>query len=135
MYQAMNLMTAKQADAGLDDAKDTMAGFMIMCLVAAVFQFFASILFSMWCCCGAADLPKSSKYAFYAAICQTVAFLVFTCSWLLVSVIDWNFFISCFIDLLFYVYIVLVAKRYHAQEVAKGSQGEQAAPIGEPVQI
>ena len=137
MVQGMGLAADKKMDASMDDATDTLLGFTIVCLVSAVFSLIASILFSMWCCCGSADLAKSSKHAFHGAICQTVSFVVFTISWFLMgAIIPWTNVIGCIIDTLFYVYIVMVAKRYHAQcqgsvAVAEGdvAQATEVAPI------
>lgn len=115
LVQSMNLKSM-DASTSLKDASSSILGFTIIALVAAVLQLIASILYSMWCCCGKSDLAKSSKHAYHAAICQTLSFAIFSISWFFMGeVVIWNNFIGCLIDTLFYVYIIFVAKRYHAQ--------------------
>jgi hypothetical protein len=97
------------------DAKDTMTGFLIVSIVSAVLQMIASILMSMWCCCGSADQAKSSKHMYHGTIAQFLAFAVFTVAWFLMPIIVWPALIGTAVDLLWYGYIIMVAKRFHAQ--------------------
>jgi hypothetical protein len=97
-------------------ADESFTGFLIVSIVSAVLQMIASILMSMWCCCGSADQAKSSKHMYHGTIAQFLAFATFTISWFLIPTgIIWPALIGTAVDLLWYGYIIMVAKRFHAQ--------------------
>jgi len=111
-----NTSAADAAKNTIKGAEDTMTGFLIVSIVSAVLQMIASILMSMWCCCGSADQAKSSKHMYHGTIAQFLAFATFTISWFLIPTgILWGALIGTIVDLLWYAYIILVAKRFHAQ--------------------
>ena len=112
-FGATPKITQHDVDSFKGDVVAYGTAFMIITIIAAVLQLTASVLMAMWCCCGSADKAKSSKYMYWGAIAQAVGFLTFAIAFFVMGVVQG--IIGVCVDLLFYIYIVFVAKRFHAQ--------------------
>jgi hypothetical protein len=106
---------AKSASSGISDGD--IQFFMILCFVAAFLSLTAAILMSYWMCCSKGS-AGGYKMLFWGTIAQALSYAIFTVGFFIGATVSGG--ISACVTLLWYVYIVTVAKRLHDDKNGSG---------------
>merc|ERR1712166_743368 len=119
----LNKKIASYDNNAISTASDWVTGFMIVSFISAAFCVIAALLMSFWMCCSNGS-EKGGKALYFGAIAQAIAFIV---AFFMMPTVAWSGVIACIVDMLWYVYICVVAKHIYSKTI----ENKEEAPMME----